>query len=178
VNQTEQPANQPTQSLDEIAHNTLAAMCDVIKVDEPLEASVVKCEVIFLSALRTVASEKDKEIERLKSQLTGALKAHYEPDRGHIETISELTARVKEMEAELLDKNTKLADASMTGIGLCADKERLTAENAELRAQLNKFTNPIHKPDRMLDAEIEYAQEMQAKLNAARNAEKEGECAK
>jgi hypothetical protein len=56
------------------------------------------------------------------------------------EQLQPLVQRVEELEAQLADKNTKLADASLTGIGLHADREtlisdvtRLTAENTELR---------------------------------------------
>jgi hypothetical protein len=92
----------------------------------------------------------------------------------------DLTARVKELESKFNDERAvpycadhaeewfcmrnHLRERLNGKCWICEATDRLTAENAELREELDKFTKAVYQPDRVLA------------IDAARNAErKEGE---
>jgi hypothetical protein len=93
-----------------------------------------------------INAQKDAEIERLKSRLDDERKVPYCANHAD----AWFTGR------------PHLLKALNGKCWICEETKLLTAENAELREELDKFTKAVYQPDRVLD------------IDAARNAEKEG----
>jgi DNA repair exonuclease SbcCD ATPase subunit len=160
----EQPANHPSQTLDQIAREIFMEI-----ERRALTTMGYLCAVDYmaiLSALRAVEARKDGEIERLTGELNRERAAHDQiaslcfsvggeaADGTSLSAVKSLTARVKELEAELerMKKSERLGqqldatsvrvtkdfhDEMQNSWRTIADKddriERLTSENAELR---------------------------------------------